>query len=117
MYTSRRQCERLLALYHLVCPHSAHFSAHIQPTFLTFGPLYYSFPSEMEHSLNITASSSSPVLAGSTLTLTCTAVTDRVPHLKWIGPVGLVTSGDGITVSEQVDGVTTSVITLTFDPL
>ena len=71
----------------------------------------------MEHSLNITASSSSPVLAGSTLTLTCTAVTDRVPHLKWIGPVGLVTSGDGITVSEQVDGVTTSVITLTFDPL
>jgi len=61
----------------------------------------------MEHSLNITASSSGPVLAGSTLTLTCTAVIDQVPHLKWIGPDGPVTSGGGITMSDQVDDVTT----------
>ena len=56
------------------------------------------------------------VLAGTSLTLTCVAVIDRIPHLKWIGPNGEpVTSGNGIVVSQQNDSNTFSTVTLTFD--
>ena len=60
----------------------------------------------------ITASTNSTVVAGTVLTLTCTAMSDRPTHLHWTDPNGLIiTSGDGITV----DNVLNDTITLTFN--
>ena len=67
--------------------------------------------------MTVTASSSDPVSTGSTLTLTCTAVCDRVPRLTWVGPNGAVATGNGTTVSPQFDSGRISTITLTFSSI
>ena len=76
------------------------------------------YPTELEHSVNITASSTSPAaLAGGTLTLNCTAVSSRTPNVTWTGPNGPAVDENGITLSEQTnDGLMASVL-LTIDPL
>lgn len=55
--------------------------------------------------------------AGSSLTLTCSAVCDRVPHLTLIGPNGVVVTGNGTTVSPQTDNGRISTITLIFSSI
>ena len=74
-------------------------------------------PTELEHNVTITPSSSDPVSAGSSLTLTCTAVCDRVPRLTWVGPNGAVVTGNGITVSPQTNDGRISTLTLTFNSI
>lgn len=68
--------------------------------------------------MNITASSSSSaVIAGGTLTLICTATSNHIPHLMWIGPNGPAVDGNGTTVSEQIrDGLESSML-LVIDPV
>ena len=76
--------------------------------------------SELEHSLSISASQKNPVVAGTTLTLTCTAVSSRPAQLNWLNSDGAtVNSTSFIAVSQVVsvvDGFTTT-STLTFYPL
>jgi hypothetical protein len=73
---------------------------------------------ELEHSLSINASQKNPVVAGTPLTLTCTAVSSRPAQLNWINSDGAtVTSTSFITVSQQVLVGLTTTSTLTFDPL
>ena len=78
--------------------------------------LHFSY-TELEHNVTVTASHSDPVSAGSSLTLTCTAVCDRVPRLTWVGPNGAVVTGNGITVSPQTDDGRISTLTLTFNSI
>ena len=73
---------------------------------------------DLEHTLNVTASHENPVISGTTLTLTCIAVTSRLVHLQWrnsdnssVNP----TSSISIPPPLVVEQITT--ITLTFDPL
>ena len=74
--------------------------------------------SELEHSLSINASQKNPVVAGTPLNLTCTAVSSRPAQLNWINSDGAtVTSTSFITVSQQVVVGLTTTSTLTFDPL
>ena len=66
--------------------------------------------------MTITPTINGTVLAGTTLTLTCEAVIDRVPTLKWIDPNGQpVQSGNGIIVSQQDNLNTLSIVNLTFN--
>ena len=70
---------------------------------------------ELQHSLDITASSINPVVVGATLTLTCVAVSNRASTLQWIDTDGLeMSSGNGIDVSSSQTNEVTSTITLTF---
>ena len=71
---------------------------------------------ELQHSLDITASSINPVVVGATLTLTCVAVSNRASTLQWIDTTnGLeMSSGNGIDVSSSQTNEVTSTITLTF---
>ena len=72
-------------------------------------------PTEVEHSLNITASHSNPVFTGSTLTLTCVAVSNRDSNLYWVDSNGdEISSGNGIDVSAPQTSEVTTIITLTF---
>lgn len=72
----------------------------------------------LEHTLNITASASNPVSAGSSLTLQCVAVSDRAPQLQWIDSDGnSIQSGNGTIVSATTTSGDTSTITLTFTTL
>jgi len=66
--------------------------------------------------MSITASSNNPVIAGSWLTLNCTATSNLVPHLIWIGLSDLANVENGIILSEHLNGDLKSAI-LTFDPL
>ena len=72
---------------------------------------------ELVHRMTITPSSSYPVSAGSSLTLNCTVVSDRVPRLTWVGPNGAVVTGKGITVLPQTDDGRISTIILTFSSI
>ena len=67
--------------------------------------------------MTLTPSSSDPVSAGSSLTLNCSVVSDRVPQLTWVGPNGTVVTGNGITVSPQTDNDQISTIILTFSSI
>jgi len=76
------------------------------------------YPTELEHTVNITASSTSPaVLAGGTLTLNCTAVSSRTPNVTWTGPNGPAVEENGITLSEQTKNGLMASVLLTIDPL
>lgn len=75
-----------------------------------------SSPTELEHNMSITASTNNPVIAGSSLTLNCTATSNHVPLLTWVGPNGPTNVENGIIVSEQINGDMKQTI-LTFDPL
>ena len=66
--------------------------------------------------MSITASSNNPVIAGSSLTLNCTATSNLVPQLKWIGLSDLASVEKGISLSEHLNGQSKTAI-LTFDPL
>lgn len=77
----------------------------------------FSFSTELEHTLTVTASSTGTLYAGNFLTLTCTAVSDRVPQLTWIGPNGAVVTGSGTTVSSQIQNGRRNTITLTFNSI
>ena len=69
---------------------------------------------ELVHRMTLTSSSKDPVPAGSSLTLNCTVVSDRMPLLTWVGPNG---TENGTTVSLQTDNGRISTITLTFSPI
>ena len=51
------------------------------------------------------------------MVLSCESVSDRLPHLTWVGPNGPVTSGNGITVFSKNTSETASQSKLEFCPL
>ena len=67
--------------------------------------------------MNITATHSNPVLAGTELTLKCVGVSDRAADLYWVDSNGHeISSGNGIEISilQTKQGGTYSIIKLTF---
>lgn len=72
---------------------------------------------ELQHEVSISSSSSGTVEAGGVLILTCNSVSNKPHILSWMGPNGLVTSGDGITVQLEEESDTVLQSSLIFSPL
>ena len=93
------------------------FICNVHENLICMYMAYYFGLTELEHSVGITSSSTTQVKAGGVVVLTCESVSDRLPHLTWVGPDGPVTSGNGITVLYKNINETASQSTLAFHPL
>lgn len=65
----------------------------------------------------MTSSNSGPGLAGEVTALTCMSTSNLVPQLRWEGPNGPVSSGDGITIHQQQKNNNAVTNVLVFSPL
>ena len=91
------------------------YLSHFYPSRL-LTPAYYLFSTELQH--NITIISSGVPTSGETYNLTCTVEANVRPTVQWLDTNGsAVTNGSDITVETQRINGSTTILTLSFNPL